>query len=207
MPDTNPDAPRDSAPQPAMSDRTHTLTLDTVAARFEAAGVLRARRSFQRYCETGVLDCIKIDSATGPQYFVAEHSVPRAIESIRALGALNSNPAIARDSAQQPAMSDKQMQPNNSSSEPAMARYVEARYVERLEHDLERAEKENDTKNKQIEALLERDRETNYLVRGLQQMLAPLLAAPKPADRDATSMPSDLKQTSFAENHSKDEVN
>jgi hypothetical protein len=30
-------------------------------------------------------------------------------------------------------------------------------------------------KDTQIAALLERDRETNYLVRGLQQMLAPLL--------------------------------
>jgi hypothetical protein len=202
MLDTNPDTPRHSAPQPATSDRTHTLTLDDVAARFERAGVLRARRSFQRYCETGVLDCIKIDSATGPQYFVAEYSVPRAFESVRALAALNSNPTIARDSAPQPAMADMQVQAAGSPSEPPMARYVE-----RLEHDLERAERENDTKNRQIEALLERDRETNYLVRGLQHMLAPLLAAPKPADREATSMRSDLKQTSFVENHSQDQIN
>lgn len=31
------------------------------------------------------------------------------------------------------------------------------------------------TKDKQIDALLERDRETNILVRGLQEMLTPLL--------------------------------
>ena len=90
MTDTAPDMPRQSALQPAMSDRTHTLSLDDVAARFELAGVLRARRTFQRYCETALLDCIKVDSATGPQYYVAEHSVQRAIESIRALAALNS---------------------------------------------------------------------------------------------------------------------
>jgi len=52
-----------------------------------------------------------------------------------------------------------------------------SRYVARLEHDLERAEKEIDTKNEQIKDLLERDKETNYLVRGLQNMIAPFLGA------------------------------
>lgn len=170
MTDIAPDTTHDSALQLAMSDRTHTLTLDDVAARFEQAGVLRARRTFQRYCETALLDCIKIDSATGPQYYVAEHSVQRAIESIRALAALNTKSDIARDSAPEPAMSQPVIQQPAGTSEPAMTRYLE-----RLEHDLERAEKELDKKNDQIEALLERDKETNYLVRGLQQMLAPLL--------------------------------
>jgi hypothetical protein len=32
-----------------------------------------------------------------------------------------------------------------------------------------------DVKDTQIDALLERDKETNYIVRGLQTMLAPLL--------------------------------
>jgi hypothetical protein len=52
-----------------------------------------------------------------------------------------------------------------------------SRYVARLEHDLDRAEKEIDPKNKQIADLLERDKETNYLVRGLQNMIAPFLGA------------------------------
>ena len=173
MTDTSPDMPRQSALQPAMSDRTHTLSLDDVAARFELAGVLRARRTFQRYCETALLDCIKVDSATGPQYYVAEHCVQRAIESIRALAALNSKSDTARDSAPKPALSEPVIQHATATPEPAMTRYVE-----RLEHDLERAEKELDKKNDQIEALLERDKETNYLVRGLQQMLAPLLGPP-----------------------------
>ena len=178
MSDASPDIPRYSAPQPAMSDRTHTLTLDDVAARFEQAGVLRARRTFQRYCETALLDCIKVDSATGPQYYVAEHSVQRAIESIRALAALSSKSDTARASAPKPAMSEPAIQHATATSEPAMTRYVQ-----RLEHDLERAEKELDKKNDQIEALLERDKETNYLVRGLQQMLAPLLGAPQTPSR------------------------
>ena len=55
------------------------------------------------------------------------------------------------------------------------------RYVERLEREAEQAKDERDflreqidRKDKTIEALIERDRETNFLIRGLQQMI-PLL--------------------------------
>jgi hypothetical protein len=65
------------------------------------------------------------------------------------------------------------------------SRYVAGleREVERLLEDREFTRDQIKTKDKQIEALLERDRETNILVRGLQQMLSPLLGAPR-RDRD-----------------------
>ncbi len=57
-----------------------------------------------------------------------------------------------------------------------------SRYVAHLEQQLEVARDERDflreqidRKDKTIDALLERDKETNYLVRGLQEMLTPLL--------------------------------
>jgi len=57
-----------------------------------------------------------------------------------------------------------------------------SRYVAHLERQLEAARDERDflreqlnRKDKTIDALLERDKETNYLVRGLQEMLTPLL--------------------------------
>ncbi len=42
------------------------------------------------------------------------------------------------------------------------------------------------SKDKQIDALLERDRETNILVRGLQEMLTPLLGPRRNDARDAS---------------------
>lgn len=58
------------------------------------------------------------------------------------------------------------------------------REVERLRDDREFLQQQIHTKDRQIEALLERDRETNYLVQGLQQLLKPLLGAPQQqADR------------------------
>ena len=57
-----------------------------------------------------------------------------------------------------------------------------SRYVAQLEREVERADQDRvflhgqiKTKDEQIAALLERDKETNFLVRGLQQMLTPLL--------------------------------
>ena len=52
-------------------------------------------------------------------------------------------------------------------------------YVELLERVNVAQAEELKIKNEQIAALLERDRETNFLVRGLQTMLTPLLGGTK----------------------------
>lgn len=53
------------------------------------------------------------------------------------------------------------------------------KYVEVLERENAFLRDQVTKKDQQIEALLERDRETNFLVQGLQRMLAPLLGAPR----------------------------
>lgn len=51
------------------------------------------------------------------------------------------------------------------------------KYVEVLERENAFLREQVTKKDQQIEALLERDRETNFLVQGLQRMLAPLLGS------------------------------
>ena len=65
-------------------------------------------------------------------------------------------------------------------------RHLWSRHVARLEIELEQAKDDRDflreqidRKDKTIDALIERDRETNFLVRGLQEMLTPLLGGPR----------------------------
>jgi hypothetical protein len=77
-------------------------------------------------------------------------------------------------------------------TEPA-ATVETSRYVAHLEHQLEVARDERDflreqlnRKDKTIDALLERDKETNYLVRGLQEMLTPLLGGGRRRDDPPT---------------------
>ncbi len=87
-----------------------------------------------------------------------------------------------------PAVQDAQVAPppqQEAVAEPDKPRQEIAgtsRYVAQLELQLEVARDERDflreqinRKDKTIDALIERDRETNYLVRGLQEMLTPLL--------------------------------
>jgi hypothetical protein len=59
------------------------------------------------------------------------------------------------------------------------SRPVATAYVERLENENEFLRGQIGVKDKTIEALLERDRETNHLVADLQKMLAPLLGRPE----------------------------
>ena len=78
--------------------------------------------------------------------------------------------------------------PRQGTTEPA-ATGETPRYVAQLERQLEVARDERDflreqinRKDKTIDALLERDKETNYLVRGLQEMLTPLLGGGRRQD-------------------------
>ena len=50
---------------------------------------------------------------------------------------------------------------------------------ERFDKRLDEMRDQVQIKDQQIGALLERDRETNFLVQGLQRMLAPLLGGPR----------------------------
>lgn len=56
--------------------------------------------------------------------------------------------------------------------------------VDRLHDDIVFLRTQIATKDEQIAALLERDKETNFLVRGLQQMLTPLLGSSLPNRAD-----------------------
>lgn len=61
-----------------------------------------------------------------------------------------------------------------------------AEIVDLLKKQLERAERQLDVKDKQIEALLERDRETNVLIQGLQTSLTGVVNALPTPTREAS---------------------
>ena len=95
----------------------------------------------------------------------------------------------ADDRARQTTTADTPVSPPIAPLQPDVSRYVAGleREVERLLEDKNFDREQIKTKDSQIAALLERDRETNILVRGLQQMIPQLLGiAPRQhRDRDA----------------------
>ncbi len=186
MDETHRDQPRLAA---TSRDNDFTLSLDEVSQRYADAGHARTIRTLQRYCASGHLDAQKVATTTGDKYLVTSQSVARHIAQIEELAALD---LVATDRDQsrlvvtsvgqelrhpedldkprQAATDDRQVSPHVALLE---------REVERLNSDREFLRDQVKVKDVQIASLLERDRETNILVRGLQEMLTPLLGAPQ----------------------------
>ena len=168
-------------------NKDYTLSIEEVSERYAGAGHPRTIRTLQRYCVSGHLDARKVATTLGDKYLVTPQSVARHIAQIVEMLPLDTV-ATNRDRPRLVATPNPAQEPGAAPATPPATGDDEqrqaqpvapdmSRYVARLEHDLERAEKEIDTKNEQIKDLLERDKETNYLVRGLQNMIAPFLGA------------------------------
>jgi hypothetical protein len=177
-------------------DNEFVLPLEEVSERYAKAGHPRTLRSLQRYCANGHLDAQKVATTLGDKYLVTPQSVARHIAQIEELSSLD-NVATDRDVSRLVAtnVADQQSPPaqrtetathDDKARQSATDEKEVSRYVERLEREVEQAKDDRDflreqidRKDKTIDSLIERDRETNILVRGLQEMLTPLLGAPR----------------------------
>ncbi len=154
--------------------------------RYARAGLPRTPRSIQRYCAKGHLECRLIETSFGEKYLISPESIDKHIayiEEVRQTATsddLSRHAATGHDKSRQVATT---VAPEETQEEPRQEgptgtdkpRPVATAYVERLESENEFLRGQIGVKDKTIEALLERDRETNHLVAGLQKMLAPLL--------------------------------
>jgi hypothetical protein len=203
-----PDEPRHEAHGTARPTATeYPLTLEDVSRLFDEAGLPRNVRTLQRYCAAGRLDCIKEETATGLAYFVDPVSVERAIKQLAQLHGLTDEVRHSATSEEMPhtvalggeppptpdtprasaADRDKGAEiipERHSAPEPDTSGLVAVLERENvgLREQNEFLRRQVDVKDTQIDALLERDKETNYIVRGLQTMLAPLLGRGANAD-------------------------
>jgi hypothetical protein len=208
-----PDEHRHDAPDTARPTATeYPLTLEDVSRLFDEAGLPRNVRTLQRYCAAGRLDCIKEETATGLAYFVDPVSVERAIKQLAQLHGLtdevrhgatseetphavahNAEPSPTPDTPR-PSAADRDkiteiVVERQSATEPDTSGLVAVLERENvgLREQNEFLRRQVDVKDTQIDALLERDKETNYIVRGLQTMLAPLLGRGANGDHRADS--------------------
>ena len=179
------DTPR---PVATAGDNDFTLSIEQVSERYAAAGHPRTIRTLQSYCASGHLDAQKIATTLGDKYLVTPLSVARHIAQIQELSALD-NIATGRDEPRPVAtnVAHQTFTPNqhaHAATDSDMARHTTiqenemSRYVVRLEREVEQAKDERDflreqidRKDRTIDSLIERDRETNYLIRGLQNLI------------------------------------
>jgi hypothetical protein len=206
-----PDEPRHDvtgAVRPTATE--YPLTLEDVSHLFDEAGLPRNVRTLQRYCAAGRLDCIKEETATGLAYFVDPVSVERATKQLAQLHGLTDKVrhgatseemphSVAHDAepsptpdAPRPSAADRDKDAEIIPERPSAPEPDTSGLVAVLEQENVGLREQNeflprqvDVKDTQIDALLERDKETNYIVRGLQTMLAPLLGRGANADHRA----------------------
>ena len=192
-----------TSPQLDNGELRHTLSVHDVGAALVAAGVPRSHRQIIRYCETAMLDAVKVPGPTGAQWFVSPASLPKAIGDLKQWQAQrarqsspqpdmsshvtvekpsNNAPDTASHSAPKPAVSDTQITEKGSETEPAMSRYVEQleKRIEEKDDVIGLLKGQLVAKDEQIGELSTRYRETHSLLGAMQRMFAPLLGQSDP---------------------------
>ncbi len=164
-----------SRPVATTHDSEYTLTIDEAAERYDHAGHPRTPRSIQRYCAKGHLDCRRMETSFGDKYLITPTSVAKHIAYIEEVRPVTTSLDMPRHVATSVARQESHEEPlKEPVISPDTSRQVAA-YVERVEGENVFLRAQIGVKDKTIEALLERDRETNILVGQLQKMLTPLL--------------------------------
>lgn len=166
------------------------LTIEEASDRYATAGHPRTIRAVQKYCARGDLDCQKAETPFGQRYLITPASVARHIAQIEEVSQTNGREQPRPDApVRSPEVKQK---PTVEDSVPVREQPRPDAYVQRLEGEVEFLRGQIGQKDKTIDALLERDRETNILVGRLQEMLTPLLTRPdgsttehRHADEDA----------------------
>lgn len=183
----------------------YSLDLNEVSVRFDEAQLPRSRRTLLRYCQYMKLDCTKVETMHGEQYFVSEPSVQRLIAEILERERFTrppqgDMPLVARQGApgqttveppqnepENPKL-DSDGQTRNDHGEPRQVgelAEVDERLLNQLEREngllrdqLEKKDAQIDKKDKQIDDLIERGREDKHLIQNFQRKLG-MLEAPE----------------------------
>jgi hypothetical protein len=151
-----------------------TMNVDEAAARYAQLGHPRNPRSVRRFCQQGTIDCRKVRTSNFSElYLIDPTSIDRHVKEIS-----ETFPMVPPDMATQdlpgPDVAGHDLPRPDKNSEPVR----DDRYVVLLEKvnadqadQLKTKDEQLKIKDTQIAAMLERDRETNFLIRGLQTLL------------------------------------
>lgn len=198
-------------PRHVATDSTqYTLTIEDALVRYEHAGYPRTPRSVQRYCAKGHLDCLRQETTYGDKFMITEQSVARHIAQIAELAS-----ATRRDLSRQDATGEtpkhqtatptlegattddtlRQDATGRDTSPPVAvpvaapvvpAPTADDRYVKQLERENEFLRDQIHRKDTQIGEMTERARETNFLIKGLQDLVLRLQPGRPPERTDAS---------------------
>lgn len=179
----------DEQPRPDANadERAYTLTVDDVLLRYEAAGHARTSRAIQKYCARGDLDCLKEETTYGRRYRVTPASVARHLEQIEQTSQAKDRDHSRPDATVRVFENDTSAEQTDDPPVREQPRpdATDDRYVGQLESEnaflrdqIGRKDHQIEQRDTQIEAMIERDRETNILIEQLQRRI-PMLTQPE----------------------------
>jgi hypothetical protein len=183
----------DEQPRPDANadERAYALTIEEALLRYQSAGHGRTARALQKYCARGDLDCIKEDTEYGQRYRITPASVARHLEQIEQVSQAKVRDQSRTDASVRPPETEDHAEKIDEPTVREQSRpdASDTRYTEQLERENSYLREQNDKKDRQlerrdsqIEAMIERDRETNILIKGLQERIPQLgQGEPRPA--------------------------
>ncbi len=175
---------RDTARPAATDPDSYALTIEDAALRYEHAGYPRTLRSIQRYCAKGHLDCLRQETTFGDRFMITPQSVARHIAQIDELAQATHRDMPRPDAtavAQQTEAAATDVATTTGDDMPrpvatgrAETAAVDPRYIEQIERENVFLREQIRVKDAQISELGIRARETNILIKGLQELVLAL---------------------------------
>jgi hypothetical protein len=151
-----------------------TFTVEDAVERYAQLGHPRNPRSVRRFCQQGTIDCRKARTSNFSElYLIDPASIDRHIKEIAETFPIAPQDTTTQDLSR-PALGgqDRLRQETTAKANP------DGRYVALLEkvnsdqaEQIKTKDEQLKIKDTQIAAMLERDKETNFLIRGLQTLL------------------------------------
>jgi len=90
----------------------HTFTVDDVGVALTEAGVPRSRRQIIRYCETQMLEAVKVPGPSGEQWYIAPASVPKVVGDLKQWEAQRAGHGAPRHTVSDPVAVESQPNTN-----------------------------------------------------------------------------------------------
>lgn len=151
-----------------------TMTVEEAVLRYAQLGHPRNPRSVRRFCHQGTLDCRKVRTSNFSEaYLIDSNSVDRHAKEIAETFSFTSKGIAAHDLPSPDKSGHDLPGPDTKFEFHGDARYVAL--LEKVNGDqveqLKTKDEQLKIKDTQIAAMLERDKETNFLIRGLQTLL------------------------------------
>ena len=199
----------------------YTLDVEQASALFLAAGVPRSPRTLDRYCKSGHLACMKIDTERNEKYLITQESVTARIKELQQVipsghvqtqrdmsGHVQSQPDMSRHAATDDQITDEEKKKFEERIKELERENLDLKITNRgKDYFVEKLEKEREyfevVRREMTQQLISQSQRVGELKTKLQQIEAPQREEPNTAEHEHGSNVIDVtpENTQSEETH------